>query len=82
MVNSPDGSKALAAYMSGFPDARPPWDSFHKVSSEPDVTKSSRSGDGTVTAVKGVTLTVADGEFVANVGRSGSGKATLMSWAP
>jgi putative ABC transport system ATP-binding protein len=44
-----------------------------------DVTKSFRSGDGTVTAVKGVTMTVADGEFVAIVGRSGSGKTTLMS---
>ena len=34
VVTSPDGSKALAAYMSGFPDVRP-WDSFHKVSGEP-----------------------------------------------
>jgi putative ABC transport system ATP-binding protein len=44
-----------------------------------DVTKSFRSGDGTVTAVKGVTMTVASGEFVAIAGRSGSGKTTLMS---
>src|ERR1700733_4451001 len=44
-----------------------------------DVTKSFRSGDGTVTAVNGVTMTVADGEFVGVVGRSGSGKTTLMS---
>jgi putative ABC transport system ATP-binding protein len=44
-----------------------------------DVTKSFRSGGGTVTAVKGVTMTVADGEFVAIVGRSGSGKTTLMN---
>ncbi|HUC26863.1 MAG TPA: ABC transporter ATP-binding protein [Streptosporangiaceae bacterium] len=44
-----------------------------------DVTKSFRSGDGTVTAVKGVTMTVAGGEFVAIVGRSGSGKTTLMN---
>jgi putative ABC transport system ATP-binding protein len=44
-----------------------------------DVTKSFRSGAGPVTAVAGVTMTVADGEFVAVVGRSGSGKTTLMS---
>ena len=44
-----------------------------------DVTKSFRSGDGTVTAVKDVTMTVADGEFAAIAGRSGSGKTTLMS---
>jgi len=44
-----------------------------------DVTKSFRSGDGTVTAVTGVTMTVASGEFVAIAGRSGSGKTTLMS---
>ena len=44
-----------------------------------DVTKSFRSGDGTVAAVQDVTMTVADGEFVAIVGRSGSGKTTLMS---
>lgn len=44
-----------------------------------DVTKSFRSAAGTVTAVNGVTLTVAGGEFVAVAGRSGSGKTTLMS---
>jgi len=44
-----------------------------------DVTKSFRSGDGTVTAVNGVTMTVTGGEFVAIAGRSGSGKSTLMN---
>jgi len=43
------------------------------------VTKSFRSGNSTVTAVNGVTMTVADGEFVTIVGRSGSGKSTLMN---
>jgi putative ABC transport system ATP-binding protein len=44
-----------------------------------EVTKSFGAGDGAVTAVKGVTMTVADGEFVTVVGRSGSGKSTLMN---
>jgi putative ABC transport system ATP-binding protein len=44
-----------------------------------DLTKSFRSGDGTVPAVTGVTMTVADGELIAIIGRSGSGKTTLMS---
>jgi len=44
-----------------------------------EVTKSFRSGDGTVTAVNDVTMTIAGGEFIAIVGRSGSGKTTLMN---
>jgi putative ABC transport system ATP-binding protein len=44
-----------------------------------EVTKSFGSRDSTVTAVNGVTMTIADGEFVAIVGRSGSGKTTLMN---
>jgi putative ABC transport system ATP-binding protein len=44
-----------------------------------DVTKSFGSGDSAVTAVRGVTMAVADGEFVTIVGRSGSGKSTFMS---
>ena len=44
-----------------------------------DVTKSFGSGERAVAAVNGVTMTVADSEFVAIVGRSGSGKTTLMS---
>src|SRR6202044_2464898 len=44
-----------------------------------EVTKAFRSGDGTVTAVNDVTMTIADGEFIAIVGRSGSGKTTLMN---
>ena len=44
-----------------------------------EVTKSFRSGGSAVTALNGVTMTVADGEFVTIVGRSGSGKSTLMN---
>lgn len=44
-----------------------------------DVTKSFGSGERAIAAVNGVTMTVADSEFVAIVGRSGSGKTTLMS---
>jgi putative ABC transport system ATP-binding protein len=44
-----------------------------------EVTKSFGSGERTVTAVKGVSMTVPEGEFVAIVGRSGSGKSTLMN---
>ena len=44
-----------------------------------EVTKSFRSGGSAVTAVNGVTMTVAGGEFVTIVGRSGSGKSTLMN---
>lgn len=44
-----------------------------------EVSKSFRSGGSAVAAVNGVTMTVADGEFVTIVGRSGSGKSTLMN---
>lgn len=44
-----------------------------------NLTRTYGKGEGKVTALKGVSLTIGDGEMAAIIGKSGSGKSTLLN---
>src|SRR6266550_2830764 len=72
LEREPEIMPAVAAVMAPQPEARPVIQLDH-------VHKTYKMGDVEVHALRGISLTVREGEFVAIMGASGSGKSTTMN---
>jgi putative ABC transport system ATP-binding protein len=66
-------------YRDGAPSSRADVGEQTEVMKVENLSKIFESAAGTVTALKGVNLSIKQGEFVAIVGPSGSGKSTLLN---